>query len=370
MKPIVANEIPGMTGSHQYGYYLPKGAWHLYTEHPPVKGENKETKVSVLWQNGQVTNSTVKWYGNGTRSEYRLTGFGKDFPYLNRDSVGDLLVLIPVSYTEFLGYVLQFDDEMEEIQNALGVELVGRWAAYEKGKEVTLESPQECVERLSRKFTEAVDAFPTTKAFSAETRRIINECLKELQNKSVDKQLLEWVDAEYRLFRMVERKLCQNEVVRHFKDIDQFLATAQSILQRRKSRTGSSLEHHVEYLLSAASIPFTAQSSKVDGKPDVTIPSAEAYLDANFPVEKLCILGVKTTCKDRWRQVTREANRVPHKYILTLQKGISENQLLVMENEKVTLVVPEPLHVNYPPAYRTKLLSVESFVERVRQITT
>ena len=369
MKPIVPNEIPGMTGSHQYGYYLPKGAWQLYTEHPPTKGENKETEVTVLWQNGQITNSRVKWYGNGTRSEYRLTGFGKDFPYLTRDSVGDLLVLIPVSYTEFLGYVLQFDEEIEEIQNALGIELVGRWAAYEKGKEVSLESPQECVERLSRKFTEAVAAFPTTKAFSEETRRIISECIKEIQTRPVDKQLMEWVDAEYRLFRMVERKLCQNEVVRHFKDIDQFLVTAQSTLQRRKSRAGASLEHHVEHILTTSGIPFTPQSQKVDGKPDVVIPGEGAYLDQAFPIDKICVLGVKTTCKDRWRQVTREAKRVPQKHLLTLQKGISEKQLLEMEKEDVKLVVPTPLHVDYPPSYRQKLLSVEDFINQVRQIT-
>lgn len=370
MKPIVPNEIPGMTGSHQYGYYLPKRAWRLYTEHPPVKGENRETEVSVLWQNGKPTESRVHWYGKGTRSEYRLTGFGKDFSYLNRDSVGDLLVLIPISYTRFLGYVLQFDEEIEEIQNALGIELVGRWAAYEKGKEVTLESAQECVERLSRKFTETVEAFPTTKAFSAKTRQIISECIEEIQNRPVDKQLMEWVDAEYRLFKMVERKLCQNEVVRNFKDIDQFLTTAQSILQRRKSRAGASLEHHVEYVLSASGIPFTPQSQKVDGRPDVIIPSAEAYLDPGFLVEKLCVLGVKTTCKDRWRQVTREAKRVPQKYLLTLQKGISESQLAVMESEKVTLVVPAPLHVDYPPSYRPKLLSIEVFVERARQLVS
>ena len=368
MKPIVPNEIPGMTGSHHYGYYLPKGAWQLYTEHPPIKGENKETEVSVLWQNGQVTNSRVKWYGNGTRAEYRLTGFGKDFPYLTRDNVGDLLVLIPISYTEFLGYVLEYDEEIAEIQNALGVELLGRWAAYEKGKEFTVESPQDCVERLSRKFTEATNAFPKTKVFADETRRIISECVKEMQKRPLDKQLMEWVDTEYRLFKMVERKLCQNEVVRHFKDIDQFLATAQSILQRRKSRAGASLEHHVEYMLSASDIPFTRQSQKVDGKPDVIIPSETAYLDLDFPVEKICVLGVKTTCKDRWRQVTREAQRVPHKHLLTLQKGISEKQLAEIEKENVSLIVPKPLHTDYPPTYRSKLLSVEDFVKQMRDI--
>jgi hypothetical protein len=369
MKPIVPNETPGMTGSHQHGYYLPKGAWRLYTEHPPNKGENKETLVSVLWQNGQITKSRVVWYGVGTRSEYRLTRFAKGFPYLTRDNVGDLLVLIPISYTEFLGYVLEYDEEIEQIQNALGVELIGRWAVYEKGREVTLETPQECVERLSRKFTEAVDMFPATKTFAAETRRIINECIKDLRTRPVDKQLVEWIDTEYRLFKMVERKLCQNEVVRHFKDIDEFLATAQSILQRRKSRAGASLEHHAEYILGSAGVPFTRQPQKVDGKPDIIIPSAEAYLDPSFPVAKLCMLGVKTTCKDRWRQVTREAQRVPQKHILTLQKGISENQLDEMEKQNVTLVVPTPLRASYPPTYREKLLSVEDFIHQMKSLT-
>ena len=356
-------------GSHRYFYYFPIGAWHLFTEHQPVKGENRSTDVSILWQNGQRTQSKIHWYGNRTRHEYRLTCFGRDFPYLTRDNVGDLLVLIPVSYTNFLGYVLEFDEEIEEIQNALGVEIVGRWAAYEKGREVALESPQECVERLSRKFTEAVSSFPTTKIFSDETRRIISECVREMQSRSLDKQLMEWVDVEYRLFKMVERKLCQNEVVRHFKDIDQFLVTAQSILQRRKSRAGHSLEHHVEYILSTSGIPFTRQSRVVDGKPDVVIPSEAAYLDPTFPVDQICVLGVKTTCKDRWRQVTKEAQRVPQKHLLTLQKGISENQLIEMEKENVTLVVPTPIHTDYPPDYRNKLLSVESFVEQARKLS-
>ena len=357
-----------MTGSHQYGYYLPFGAWHLFTDHPPVDGENRATDVTILWQDGNITNSCVHWYGKGTRHEYRLTRFGKDFPFLNRDSVGDLLVLIPTSNTHFLAYVLQFDQEIDELLNALGVELVGRWVAYEKGKEIA-ESPQECVERLSRKFAEALGAFPSTKVFSDEARKIINDCIKEMQNRSLDKQLMEWVDTEYTLFKMVERKLCQNEVVRHFKDIDQFLATAQSILQRRKSRAGYSLEHHVEYVLSQAGIPFTRQASQVDGKPDVIIPGAAAYLDPNFPDDKLRVLGVKTTCKDRWRQVTKEAKRIPQKHLLTLQKGISETQLAEMEAQNVTLIVPTPLHADYPKSYRDKILSVDTFVEQMQQLT-
>ncbi len=96
----------------------------------------------------------------------------------------------------------------------------------------------------------------------------------------------------------------QHEIVRPFKDVDDFLTTASSIMNRRKSRAGRSLENHVESLLRAAGISFDVRP-QIDGRvqPDILIPSKTDYEDVNFPVEKLRILGVKTTCKDRWRQV-------------------------------------------------------------------
>ena len=64
LKFISPNDV-GTTGGHQCGYYLPKAAWKMFTEHPPRKGENKETEVEVAWQDGSVTKSRVKWYGKG-----------------------------------------------------------------------------------------------------------------------------------------------------------------------------------------------------------------------------------------------------------------------------------------------------------------
>lgn len=169
---------------------------------------------------------------------------------------------------------------------------------------------------------------------------------------------------------MVERKLCQNDVIRNFKDIDDFLKTAQTILQRRKSRAGASLEHHVEHLLSTKNIAFTRQPRRVDGRPDIVIPGENAYLDKQHPRDKICILGVKTTCKDRWRQVTKEGIEVKQKHLLTLQRGVSEKQLMDMEKEFVTLVVPKPLHKTYPPETRSKIISVEDFIKYIKPFTT
>src|SRR5437763_15448838 len=113
------------------------------------------------------------------------------------------------------------------------------------------------------------------------------------------------MDAEYRLFRLAERQLCQAEIVRVFKDVDDFLATASSIMNRRKSRAGRSLENHVEYLLRRSGIRHVMRPD-IDGKPDILIPSVDAYIDNSYPTNKLMIVGVKITCKDRWRQILHE----------------------------------------------------------------
>src|SRR5271157_1349950 len=86
LKFISPNDV-GQTGGHQCGYYLPKSLWEMFTVHPPRKGRNAESAVQVIWQEELVTESRVKWYGKGTRSEYRLTRFGRGFPFLAADVV-------------------------------------------------------------------------------------------------------------------------------------------------------------------------------------------------------------------------------------------------------------------------------------------
>ena len=66
-------------------------------------------------------------------------------------------------------------------------------------------------------------------------------------------------------------------------------------------------------------------------------------------VEKLASLAAKTTCKDRWRQVLNEADRLrsQNKFLCTLQQGISSAQLEEMKSEKVVSVVPQRYIATY-----------------------
>ena len=174
------------------------------------------------------------------------------------------------------------------------------------------------------------------------------------------------MEAEYRLFKLVERQLCQKDIIRVFKSVDDFLRTAATIMNRRKARAGRALENHFGHILSHAQIPHDVRPV-VDGRPDVLIPGRTQYLDASYPAEKLFALGLKTTCKDRWRQVLNEAKRANHKFILTLQPGISTRQLVEMRDSGVVLVVPHSLHRHYPPNRPMKLFSLQEFLTAMRK---
>jgi type II restriction enzyme len=363
LKFISPNDV-GLTGGHQCGFYLPKSVYQMFTPHPPKKGENSKHPVTIEWQDDIVTESVVTWYGTGTRSEYRLTRFGRDFPFLAHDTVGDLLVLIPKSENEFLAYVLDLEEDIEEIQAALGVEVHESWGIYQQGVEQA-ETEDECVARYFRRFAEALTEFPAVSRFSEESRRALTDCVRRFSTMSVDDVLMRSMEAEYQLFKLVERQICQREIVRVFRDVDDFLQTASSIMNRRKSRAGRSLENHVEFMLRDARIPHEMRPN-IDGKPDVVIPNRAAYYDNEYPLDRLFIVGVKTTCKDRWRQVLNEGTRVPIKHILTTQPTISSNQLGEMNAANVTLIVPNKLHREYPKERNITLLNLEQFITNVR----
>lgn len=337
----------------------------MYTPHAPERGHNADERVEITWQDGRVTESRIVWYGEGTRAEYRLTRFGRGFPFLNADTVGDLFVLIPQDHHHFTAYVLDLDEDIEELQAALGVEAFEHWGVYQGGVP-RFETEDECVNRQFRAFAQELVAFPPGEAFSTEAIRILEECLARFREMNPDDRLMRSMETEYGLFRFVERQICQPDIARLFRDVDDFLKTAATIMNRRKSRAGRSLENHVHSLLDSAGIPHTMRSETIPGKPDVVIPSEDAYHDAGFPDERLFVIGVKTTCKDRWRQVLNEGRRIRTKHILTMQPGISAAQLAEMHEAGVTLVVPQRLHRDYPPDHEIELLNITTFIEQVR----
>ena len=105
-------------------------------------------------------------------------------------------------------------------------------------------------------------------------------------------------------------------------------------------------------------------------KPDFLFPSENAYHDMAFSVENLCTLAAKTTCKDRWRQILNEADRLrdENKYLCTMQQGISSAQMDEMQAEKVILVVPKPYIKSYPKDRQNRIWTLGQFVDYVKKM--
>jgi hypothetical protein len=109
-----------------------------------------------------------------------------------------------------------------------------------------------------------------------------------------------------------------------------------SIHQGRRSRRGHSVERHFAVLLEREEIPFNVAGTRAkcatEGgeRPDFIVPGCAEYADPRFPAERLRLVACKSTERERWRQVLREAARVPEKYLLTLDEDLTDPTLREM----------------------------------------
>lgn len=101
-------------------------------------------------------------------------------------------------------------------------------------------------------------------------------------------------------------------------------------------------------------------------KPDFLFPNSVCYHNLESPANDLIVLGAKTTCKDRWRQVLTEANRVGVKFLFTLQQGVSKNQLREMHDSNLKLVVPQQYINSFPQEYQGEISNLHDFISMVR----
>lgn len=364
---ITGNDT-GTTGSHQAGFYVPKCASELLFDTPGVKGENKDKYVQIKWQDDFITDSRMIYYGKGTRNEYRVTRFGRNFPFFEDENVGDLLILAKFSEEEYVAYVLSSDEDIDEFFATFNL------APGETNQLIDVagvEKPDEKIAKLLKEFANRFDVFPDTRQMAHGARECFNEAFKVEANAlklKPDEILLHWLDTEYDLFKHMEEKVYADIISKPFHCIDDFVKTANEVLNRRKSRAGKSLEHHLACIFTHNELIFEEQAITEDNKkPDFLFPNSECYHNLMFPADDLVILGAKTTCKDRWRQVLTEADRIDEKYLFTLQQGISKNQLKEMHDSHLTLVVPHDYISSFPKEYQREISDLTGFIRMVRK---
>ena len=364
---ITGNDA-GTTGSHQAGFYIPKNAAPLLFGTECKRGENREKWVTIKWQDDIETASRFIYYGQKTRNEYRITRFGKNFEFLQDKYVGSLIVIAEMDVDYYKAFVLESEDDIESFLSYFNLsteqtnQIIDLTQAHDEGDMLRLA----IMERIKD-----LQEFPMTYEMGKMAQDIynrLNNVTPEQIRKTPDKILMSWYSAEWELFRSLEEKVYKPVYTQPFADCQSLIDFSNKILNRRKSRAGKSLEHHLSAIFSAEDLVFEEQAvTEENKKPDFLFPNSECYHNFEFPAEDLTVLGAKTTCKDRWRQVTTEADRVDEKYLFTLQPGISRNQLKEMASEKVLLVVPEDHIQTFPKEYQGSLSTLSGFINLVRQ---
>jgi hypothetical protein len=213
--------------------------------------------------------------------------------------------------------------------------------------------------------------FPPTREFSAFARSFHSD---PDVTGDPDGTLMTWMETEELLFRTLERHIIGEQLVKGFQasdgavSVDGFLQFSLSVQNRRKSRVGLAFENHLEVIFERCGLRFDRTAvTENRARPDFLFPGSAAYHDPASDAEQLTVLGVKSTCKDRWRQVLAEADRVPRKHLLTLETAISRQQTTEMQEKGLQLVVPRALHETYYPDQRGWLMDLKQFVALVQE---
>lgn len=249
--------------------------------------------------------------------------------------------------------------ELEADQMRL--EFASRYILEQLGMQVR-DTDENYLDRMLARFGAA---FPTTREFSAFAR----ESLGGLDLASdPDAAILALMEREEVLFRTLERHLIGDRLQAGFAEVDDFLKFSLSVQNRRKSRAGSALENHLEHLFCCLGVRYErTPATEGRARPDFLFPGTAAYRDADFPAALLTMVAAKSTCKDRWRQILAEADRISEKHLLTLEPSISTAQTDEMRHRSVQLVLPSSLHATYTPDQRNWLLSVQGLMALLRE---
>lgn len=235
-------------------------------------------------------------------------------------------------------------------------------------EEIGIEIEDPDADRLDTLVGKFGAVFPPTRVFSEFARQTAP---KVSPQDDPDGALISWMDHEEALFRRLERQILKERLSKGFlvdgaADVDGFVSYSLQVQNRRKSRAGYALCHHLESIFVASKVHFKREAftEKKNG-PDFLFPGENEYQDKEFPPERLHMLAVKTSCKDRWRQVLAEANRISHKHLLTLEPGISETQTREMQTQSLQLILPQAIHPTYKPAQQKWLMNLAEFVALV-----
>jgi hypothetical protein len=327
----------------------------------------------------------LTWYdareNHATRTEYRL--YYSDNEVIPNSSPGDLIVVARTGTNTAAVFVAQKGStsekqllwlfDLDEVGNKFIIKdlteeksdigFAGRYIISSLGIEIE-EIATNYIEDLQKLFG---SNFPSTKIFSEYARSTVKHMSVV---EAPDETLIAWLEKEELLFRTLEAVIVKERLKKGFgkdgTDVDEFISFSLSVQNRRKSRAGHSFENHLDVIFKEFKITNCKGClTERNNKPDFLFPGKNYYHDNVFNVELLTMLGVKTTAKDRWRQVLSEADKISHKHLITLEPSISKNQTDEMIAKNLQLVIPASIIPSYNNEQQSQIINLADFIKYV-----
>ena len=215
---------------------------------------------------------------------------------------------------------------------------------------------------------------PSTREMAAAARRIVADL--GVTPLDPDEFMRTALDAETALFMSIECEMGDRELKQVVKegryDFHKVMQICTSFSQRRRSRRGQSLENHFRSVLEDLKIPHSYQCITERGrKPDFVFPSCEDYHNPGYPTHLLRMVGCKTLVRERHTQWLGEALRIPMKYALCVDPGLSD-QVIRRYRNRLRFFMPRKL---LDDAYahreiRVLLGSVADLIDNLRPVAT
>lgn len=176
--------------------------------------------------------------------------------------------------------------------------------------------------------------------------------------RNPDDFLLSAHRTEQAVFQILERILTgseHREMLADDPDLDRLLGFAMSVLNRRKSRAGKSVENILGELLSRAGIPAAAQFKHRGDVVDFAV---------DLPRGRRAIVEAKRTLKDRWKQIGGGEDV----FLVTLDSDLTGQAVKDIRGRGIRLAVPAPLQVDLGLALDQAPMTIAELLAELRSM--
>lgn len=373
---------------HQNGPYIPRSVaesdfFPVLSSNNPKKPHVFDVKYPTFWlASGEISLSNIKYYSvrnpgkpnQMARYEWQHTGVPKEqFQELSPASI--LLVGKLSSPEKQFGYWFVVVDsashEAQEVETYFNLESDFHYGLFDPHDyRPSLDSVDAFIAILAEAMREGkLDDLirkqtlppPEQLALQAQQKWMDENGRKDLDpfNMKCPGDVVMSIsrDIEYSIYRQAELRLCaaraakivlegkDDPVARLVRGLPALDSIFLSASQTRKSRAGLSFEHHVGRLLRDGRIKYAAQMVIGSRRPDFVLPGDQEGNDGDS-----LILSLKTTLRERWKQLSKEKAFGPI-YLATVDDRISSEAVAEMASTDICLVVPESLKTSKESVY-------------------